>query len=242
MTGRKAISKKMRFDVLKRDAFTCQYCGKQPPDTVLHLDHIKPVAKGGVNSMLNLVTSCIECNQGKSDRELSDDSAVKKQQRQLTDLAEKKAQIEMMIEWRESLIAADEKLTQSAVDLINNYLEEWNLNSVGFSGVKKAIKKKGYSAVMDAIEQCYARSVDNKDFKQRYAKAIEFAGTERKQTLSYAKGILRNRGIYVSDKSFYSEFNAEPLTSSEVESIIQKSKSCNTLEDFRKAYAEVING
>ena len=104
MAERKAISKRMRFEVLKRDSFTCQYCGKQPPDTVLHLDHIKPVSKGGKNTMLNLVTSCVDCNLGKSDVELSDDSAIKKQQSQLKMLAEKKAQVSMMVEWRESLL------------------------------------------------------------------------------------------------------------------------------------------
>lgn len=78
MTKRKNISKRARFEVLKRDAFTCQYCGKMPPDVTLHIDHIKPVSKGGSNGMLNLVTSCVDCNLGKSNIELSDDSAVKK--------------------------------------------------------------------------------------------------------------------------------------------------------------------
>ena len=32
MGKRKAISKKMRFEVFKRDKFTCQYCGRSVPD------------------------------------------------------------------------------------------------------------------------------------------------------------------------------------------------------------------
>ena len=36
---RKSISKKARFEVFKRDSFTCQYCGRTAPDVVLHLDH-----------------------------------------------------------------------------------------------------------------------------------------------------------------------------------------------------------
>lgn len=47
MTKRKAISKKIRFEVFKRDSFTCQYCGEKAPDVILHVDHIDPVAKGG---------------------------------------------------------------------------------------------------------------------------------------------------------------------------------------------------
>ena len=42
---RKAISKKLRFEVFKRDSFTCQYCGKSAPDVILHVDHILPVKK-----------------------------------------------------------------------------------------------------------------------------------------------------------------------------------------------------
>jgi len=53
---RKAISKKMRFEILKRDSFTCQYCGKTPPEAILEIDHIDPVAEGGSNEILNLVT------------------------------------------------------------------------------------------------------------------------------------------------------------------------------------------
>lgn len=66
--ARESISKKARFDVFKRDAFCCQYCGSTPPSAVLELDHIHPVSKGGTNSPDNLLTACFECNRGKSDR------------------------------------------------------------------------------------------------------------------------------------------------------------------------------
>ena len=53
---RKSISKKNRFEVFKRDSFTCQYCGASAPDVLLEVDHIKPVASGGTNDILNLIT------------------------------------------------------------------------------------------------------------------------------------------------------------------------------------------
>lgn len=62
---RKAISKKTRFEVFKRDEFTCTYCGQKPPAVVLEVDHIVPVAKGGKNGMDNLITACFDCNRGK---------------------------------------------------------------------------------------------------------------------------------------------------------------------------------
>jgi 5-methylcytosine-specific restriction endonuclease McrA len=44
---RKELSKKTRFEVFKRDAFRCQYCGQTPPTVILELDHIGPIAGGG---------------------------------------------------------------------------------------------------------------------------------------------------------------------------------------------------
>lgn len=71
MAKRKALSKRTRFEVFKRDKFTCQYCGRTPPTVVLHCDHVVAVANGGDNDPNNLVTSCFDCNLGKSDRPLT---------------------------------------------------------------------------------------------------------------------------------------------------------------------------
>jgi 5-methylcytosine-specific restriction endonuclease McrA len=58
---------KMRWQVLLRDGFQCQYCGRTPHahGVALHVDHIKPISKGGINRMKNLITSCLDCNLGK---------------------------------------------------------------------------------------------------------------------------------------------------------------------------------
>lgn len=64
------ISKSVRFEVFKRDEFTCRYCGRSTPDVTLHVDHVLALANGGTDDMENLVTSCLECNLGKSDRPL----------------------------------------------------------------------------------------------------------------------------------------------------------------------------
>lgn len=71
MAKRTNISKRTRFEVFKRDHFTCQYCGAQPPAVVLVIDHIHPIALGGTNDETNLTTACEPCNQGKSDKLLS---------------------------------------------------------------------------------------------------------------------------------------------------------------------------
>lgn len=65
---------KLRFQVFQRDGFSCKYCGRSPltdSSIVLHVDHIHPESKGGEFSIENLITSCFECNLGKSDILLS---------------------------------------------------------------------------------------------------------------------------------------------------------------------------
>ena len=49
---RKNLPKKIRFEVFKRDSFTCQYCGRMAPDVILEVDHILPVAEGGTNNII----------------------------------------------------------------------------------------------------------------------------------------------------------------------------------------------
>ncbi len=56
---------KVRFAVMKRDHFTCVYCGRRPPAVELNVDHAKSKNHGGSSEMDNLVTACFECNNGK---------------------------------------------------------------------------------------------------------------------------------------------------------------------------------
>lgn len=65
--GRQPIGPRLRFSVFSRDGFACCYCGRKAPSVVLHVDHVVPVSKGGLNVIENLVTACADCNLGKSD-------------------------------------------------------------------------------------------------------------------------------------------------------------------------------
>ena len=98
------ISKKIRFEVFKRDQFTCQYCGRMAPDVILEVDHIDPVAEGGTNDIVNLITSCRDCNRGKGKNKLSDKKVISLQQQSLKELAEKREQLEMIAEWKKELL------------------------------------------------------------------------------------------------------------------------------------------
>ncbi len=65
---RSNIALSLRFAVLQRDRFSCVACGRSPAksrEVVLHVDHIRPVSKGGKNEIKNLQTLCFDCNIGK---------------------------------------------------------------------------------------------------------------------------------------------------------------------------------
>ena len=108
MPKRKPLSKKIRFEVFKRDMFTCQYCGAKAPDVLLEVDHIVPVKEGGSDDILNLITSCRNCNRGKSSVKLSDNTVIQKKQKQAEELQERREQLELMYEWHKQLLEETE--------------------------------------------------------------------------------------------------------------------------------------
>lgn len=61
-----SVSRSLRFQILRRDSFTCRYCGRSAPDVPLEVDHVIAEALGGSSDPSNLVTSCEECNGGKA--------------------------------------------------------------------------------------------------------------------------------------------------------------------------------
>lgn len=66
---RSKMSPQLRYQILQRDHFRCQICGRTQEDGVkLHVDHIIPVSKGGETVPKNLRTLCDECNLGKGDK------------------------------------------------------------------------------------------------------------------------------------------------------------------------------
>jgi hypothetical protein len=59
-----AVSKRTRFEVLRRDNYTCRYC--RSTENPLTVDHVTPVALGGTDKPDNLVAACKDCNSGKA--------------------------------------------------------------------------------------------------------------------------------------------------------------------------------
>lgn len=60
------ISRRLRFEVLRRDGHRYRYCGATPEQRELQVDHVIPTALGGEDKPENLVCACRRCNAGKS--------------------------------------------------------------------------------------------------------------------------------------------------------------------------------
>lgn len=59
-----------RINILIRDAYTCQHCGRRLKRNQLNLDHVIPRALGGKTTWENVVASCHDCNRRKGGRTL----------------------------------------------------------------------------------------------------------------------------------------------------------------------------
>ena len=63
--GRGGIPKRLRREIYKRDSYTCQYCGTKVEDGSATIDHVVPLALGGLDETINYVTCCQACNERK---------------------------------------------------------------------------------------------------------------------------------------------------------------------------------
>jgi len=150
-----SISKKVRFEVFKRDGFQCCYCGKTPPEVILELDHIDPKSKGGKDDINNLLTACFDCNRGKRDIPL--DKAPPKLSENLEVLKLKEEQLK---EYRK-FVKKLERQKNADIELINeiysSFYPEYELAEKFRSvSVKQFLDKLPLHEVEDAMRKaCY---------------------------------------------------------------------------------------
>ena len=63
---RELMTPELRQQIMRRDNYTCQICGKYMPDgRDIHIDHIVPIARGGKTVPDNLQVLCSHCNLSK---------------------------------------------------------------------------------------------------------------------------------------------------------------------------------
>lgn len=248
MAARKSISKKLRFEVFKRDGFKCQYCGESSPDVILHVDHIHPVSKGGDNDVMNLITSCADCNSGKSDRVLSDDSIIDKQRAQLQELSERREQLEMMIEWRDGLKKINADWLQSIIKLIEEEMAPSVLTDHGAGLVRKWLIKYSPEELITAIDASSVKYLhgEYRDVDDFFESIPKIAAVKRKpeyeQKILYVRGILRNRLGYVNDQTCLELLRRAVESGADVDNLIAYAKSVSKWSHFKDEMESIING
>lgn len=245
---RRAIGKKARFEVFKRDSFTCQYCGDSAPQVVLNVDHIKPVAKGGTNRITNLVTSCFACNSGKGDRELSDQTVVVKQKAQLDSLQERRAQLEMMMKWHEGVDDIKKDETKMCVDYFNNQISELAVGRLANGGEKfiaSVVKKYPFDDVLKAISigvEQYIQPASTDDYEDAISNCLKKLNgicrnlhqDEYEKRKHYVKAIINNRHYcmhHTTTEWFFKEFEAAKAAGVPLVDIENRAKNSTGIQD-----------
>ena len=188
---RENIEKKIRFEVFKRDSFKCQYCGRSAPDIILEVDHIVPICGNGDSNIINLITSCFDCNRGKGSRLLSDQSALSKQRKQMEELEERRQQIELMMDWYKSQQDIETLELDKIVVFINQKFEPFSLNKTDINNLSKAIKKYELIEVLEAIDHTIDWYLDKSfnDFKNNKRVFIQYKLPKLQKLSDYKKKV-----------------------------------------------------
>ena len=167
--SRKSTGKKLRFEILKRDKFTCCYCGRKAPDVVLHVDHLVPVSKGGTNDPLNLITACADCNGGKSDRELSNADLIEKRRLQAESLQDRINAAHDLAEWQINMVSMKPEI--DAINKVMCELGNCQLSGHGESLVRRLLKKYTLNDVICCVPIAVEK---NKSGVKEFGKSLEF--------------------------------------------------------------------
>ena len=244
---RTPLSKTLRFEVFKRDKFTCQYCGQSAPDVVLEVDHINPIANCGDNQIMNLITSCRDCNRGKGKRKLSDSDEIKKQKTQMKELANRREQLEFMIQWRNELKQIDEV----AVNIISELFKEktgYGIANTGREKVLKIISEFGFNETVMCSEISIKQYADfgNKKQAQRafdYIGRIAYTRSKQqiKPELRYANiinSILERKGFYSNKEHLLELFCG--INENQFEKIINATKNAYDWARFVYLVKEIV--
>lgn len=145
MSARKALSKRLRFEVFKRDLFTCQYCGATPPDVVLEIDHIEPVAAGGGDDEGNLITACFDCNRGKSAVSLR--VAPEALSARSARIAEAEAQL---AGYRAIMREVEERKEDDAWNVVDALFGTSTTTQARFQSIRRFLERLPFDEVVDA--------------------------------------------------------------------------------------------
>ena len=220
------ISKSLRFEVFQRDNHTCQYCGRRVPDVVLEVDHLIPVAKGGTDDFDNLVTSCEECNRGKSAKLIKantggfskDEWREKIRAKRIEALEKKRLELNDVFEhWAKcrGVRRVSDYDVQFVLTLVESYDPEWIKAAISIATKNKHSNYGKYTAgILKNWAQNGAPEIPNNP---------DASLDKRKATpkqVSYIQGLLRKLGLDLGE--VYSKSDFDELTMLDARNLIQE--------------------
>lgn len=245
----RTVPQRLRFDVFKRDKFTCQYCGHQAPDVVLNCDHIRPLADGGETDLLNLITSCRECNGGKGARLLTRNEELDRQRSTLADLEERRQQIEMMLQWRDELRDTMVSVVDEIGARIAARAAGYGPNENGKATLQRWLRRFTVAEILAAIDESFdvylrwaGDEVVADSWELAFAKIASFAYAARQAKekpymprLLYIQGIIRKR---IRSRKFSCADYLEHLhlCGAELDRLENHAKSIGTFDEFDEVW------
>ncbi len=185
-----SVSQGMRFAVLERDGFTCQYCGKKAPEAYLEIDHIKATSMGGKDEIDNLIAACVECNRGKAGHLVVDPTTNEDLKQRLT---ETKARVKLLT------------AISTAQDEIVRLKEEsaWKIIKVWKKARGEGANKDGTLSASWDIWTCVSALLARCTFEEvldcvniALARTRE---TNEAQAIRYLYGVVKNRRALLED-------------------------------------------
>lgn len=112
------VSKRLRYEVLRRDSHRCRYCGLNASEAELTVDHVIPVALGGDDKPENLVACCKDCNAGKSAS--SPDAPL------VTDVAFDALRWSKAMAWAAEQQRANHAAENELIEVVNGVWTDWS--------------------------------------------------------------------------------------------------------------------
>ncbi|MCK9628489.1 MAG: HNH endonuclease [Bacteroidales bacterium] len=184
-----AVRPKDRFEVFKRDGFTCAYCGHHPPDVTLEVDHIIPVKEGGSDDQENLVTACWDCNRGKGAKPLeAEPPALPDLKKRAELIKERERQLRAYHEARQEIVERREAQFDEAW---THWFDVWGRETMPRwhtpweSTLRTYIDKLGLAEVIEAMDIARAR------FNYISTNAVRYFAGVLKRKLAEAEGRLK---------------------------------------------------
>jgi len=174
-------SKRMRFEIFKRDGFRCQYCGRTPPEVILELDHIIARANGGTDDISNYITACFDCNRGKGAVPL--DSIPQSLLDKKAEIEERREQVKAYTEFLEQTESEINEAIDKVTQIYEKFFPDWTLSDIFKVGtVKHFLRLLPTIKVCEAMETACSKFYFNDNRCLKYFAGICWNWIKRPET------------------------------------------------------------